>query len=44
MKIQEVIRKKLLQIPDSIWAGKSEEERPSEILMLLRTKKFMLND
>ncbi|GMY05661.1 disease resistance protein SUMM2 [Fagus crenata] len=40
-KIQEVIRKKL-EISDQIWDGKSEEERPGEILRVLRTRRFML--
>jgi disease resistance protein RPS2 len=40
-KIQEVIRKKL-EIPNHIWDGISGEERPREILRVLRTKRFML--
>ena len=40
-KIQEVIRKKL-EISDRIWDGISEEERPREILRVLRTRSFML--
>ena len=40
-RIQEVIRKKL-EISDRIWVGISEEERPREILRVLRTRRFML--
>uniref|UniRef100_A0A2N9F5V8 NB-ARC domain-containing protein n=1 Tax=Fagus sylvatica TaxID=28930 RepID=A0A2N9F5V8_FAGSY len=39
-KIQEVIRKKL-EISDHIWVGKSEEERPGEILRVLRTRTYV---
>ena len=34
--------KKILEIADHIWARKSEEHRATEILRILRTKKFML--
>lgn len=40
-KIQEVIEKKLM-IPNHICDGISEEERPREILRVLRTRRFLL--
>ncbi|KAJ9682722.1 hypothetical protein PVL29_018618 [Vitis rotundifolia] len=38
---QEVIRNKL-QIPDSMWQGRTEDERAREILKILITKRFVL--
>ncbi|KAJ9682718.1 hypothetical protein PVL29_018614 [Vitis rotundifolia] len=38
---QEVIRNKL-QIPDSKWQGRTEDERAREILYILITKRFVL--
>ncbi|XP_034680456.1 disease resistance protein SUMM2-like [Vitis riparia] len=38
---QEVIRNKL-QIPDSMWQGRTEDERATEILKILITKRFVL--
>ena len=40
-KIQEVIRKKL-NIPDEMWKNKGEEDKATEILISLRSKKFVL--
>ena len=38
---QEVIRNKL-QIPDSIWQGRTEDERAREIFNIMKTKRFVL--
>lgn len=40
-KIQEVILKKL-NIPDEMWKNKGEEDKATEILISLRSKKFVL--
>ncbi|CBI36249.3 unnamed protein product, partial [Vitis vinifera] len=38
---QEVIRNQL-QIPDSMWQGRTEDERATKIFNILKTKKFVL--
>ena len=38
---QEVIRNKL-QIPDSMWQGRTEDERAREIFNIMKTKRFVL--
>ncbi|XP_034680455.1 disease resistance protein SUMM2-like [Vitis riparia] len=38
---QEVIRKKL-QIPDSMWKSRTEDERATEIFNIMKTKRFVL--
>ncbi|RVW62406.1 Disease resistance protein RFL1 [Vitis vinifera] len=38
---QEVIRNKL-QIPDSLWQGRTEDERATEIFNIMKTRRFVL--
>ena len=38
---QEVIRNKL-QIPDSMWQGRTEDERATEIFNIMKTRRFVL--